>query len=169
MSHITVIDHTNANAEQKALLDAIQNQMGMVPNFLRVFANSPTALKAFLGLQGVADGGSLSMQTRERIALTLAQQNLCEYSLSAHAVTGRQAGLTGNEMASNRELTSEDARAAVASETGALIALSSARDQRAAAQSPGLRRRAPSAQHGGLRGASSAPAAQQARTRSAQS
>ena len=114
MSRITVIDHNNANAEQKALLDIIQNQMGMVPNFLKVFANSPTALKAFLGLQGVANDGSLSLQTRERIALTLAQQNLCEYSLSAHAASGRQAGLTGNEMASNREGTSEDARAAVA-------------------------------------------------------
>jgi len=50
MSRITIIDHTNANAEQKALFDAIKSQLGMVPNFLKVFANSPVALKAFLGL-----------------------------------------------------------------------------------------------------------------------
>ena len=114
MSRITIIDHSNANAEQKGLLDAIQSQLGMVPNFLKVFANSPVALKAFLGLHGVANEGSLSAMTRERIALALAQQNSCEYCLSAHTAIGRKAGLTGDEMAANRAGGSEDAKAAVA-------------------------------------------------------
>jgi uncharacterized peroxidase-related enzyme len=114
MSRITLIDHSNANAEQKALLDAIQSQLGMVPNFLKAFANSPVALKAFLGLHGVANEGSLSPQTRERIALALAQQNSCEYCLSAHTAIGRKAGLTSDEMAANRAGRSEDAKAAVA-------------------------------------------------------
>lgn len=114
MSRIAVIDKDNANAEQKNLLDAIQAKLGMVPNFLRVFANSPAALKALLGLYGVASEGSLSPQTRERIAVTLAQQNECEYCLSAHTAIGRKAGLTGNEMSANRAGSSEDAKAAVA-------------------------------------------------------
>ncbi len=114
MSRINVIDQHNANAEQKALLDAIQGQLGMVPNFLKVFANSPVALQAFLGLHGVANGGSLSPQTRERIALALAQQNTCEYCLSAHTAIGRKAGLTGDEIAAARAGSSEDAKAAVA-------------------------------------------------------
>lgn len=114
MSRITIIDHHNANTEQKALLDAIKTQLGMVPNFLKVFANSPVALKAFLGLHGVANDGSLSALTRERIALALAQQNACEYCLSAHTAIGRKTGLTTNEMAANRAGTSDDAKAAVA-------------------------------------------------------
>ena len=114
MSRIAVIDKDNASVEQKNLLDAIQAKLGMVPNFLRVFANSPAALKAFLGLYGVASEGSLSPQTRERIAVALAQQNSCEYCLSAHTAMGRKAGLTGNEMAANRAGSSEDAKAAVA-------------------------------------------------------
>ncbi len=114
MSRINVIDQHNANAEQKALLDAIQGQLGMVPNFLKVFANSPVALQAFLGLHGVANAGSLSPQTRERIALALAQQNTCEYCLSAHTAIGRKAGLTGDEIAAARAGSSEDAKAAVA-------------------------------------------------------
>lgn len=114
MSRIKVIDHHNANAEQKALLDAIQGQLGMVPNFLKVFANSPVALQAFLGLHGVANAGSLTPQTRERIALALAQQNTCEYCLSAHTAIGRKAGLTGDEIAAARAGSSEDAKAAVA-------------------------------------------------------
>lgn len=114
MSRINVIDPHNANPEQKALLDAIQGQLGMVPNFLKVFANSPVALQAFLGLHGVANAGSLSPQTRERIALALAQQNTCEYCLSAHTAIGRKAGLTGDEIAAARAGSSEDAKAAVA-------------------------------------------------------
>jgi len=114
MSRINVIEQHNANAEQKALLDAIQGQLGMVPNFLKVFANSPVALQAFLGLHGVANAGSLSPQTRERIALALAQQNTCEYCLSAHTAIGRKAGLTGDEIAAARAGSSEDAKAAVA-------------------------------------------------------
>ena len=114
MSRINVIDQHNANTEQKALLDAIQGQLGMVPNFLKVFANSPVALQAFLGLHGVANAGSLTPQTRERIALALAQQNTCEYCLSAHTAIGRKAGLTGDEIAAARAGSSEDAKAAVA-------------------------------------------------------
>ncbi len=114
MSRINVIDHQNANAEQKSLLDAIQSQLGMVPNFLKIFANSPVALRAFLGLHGVANEGSLDAQTRERIALALAQQNSCQYCLSAHTAIGRKAGLSGAEIEANRAGTSQDAKAAAA-------------------------------------------------------
>ncbi|MCB1806499.1 MAG: carboxymuconolactone decarboxylase family protein, partial [Candidatus Competibacteraceae bacterium] len=68
MSRINTVTTENATAEQKGLLDAIQSQLGMVPNFLKVFANSPAALRAFLGLHGIASEGSLDGQTRERIA-----------------------------------------------------------------------------------------------------
>lgn len=114
MSRINVVEFATANAEQKALMDAIHSQLGMVPNFLKVFANSPVALKAFLGLHGVANEGHLSPLTRERIALALAQQNSCEYCLSAHTAIGRKTGLSNEEMAANRNGSSEDAKAAVA-------------------------------------------------------
>ncbi len=114
MARINLVTNESANAEQKALLDAIQTQLGMVPNFLKAFANSPDALKAFLGLHGIANAGSLDPQTRERIALALAQQNSCEYCLSAHSAIGRKAGLDNAEIAANRAGTSQDAKAAVA-------------------------------------------------------
>lgn len=114
MTRIATIETATANAEQKALLDAIQGQLGMVPNFLKVFANSPVALRAFLGLHGIANDGTLDAPTRERIALALAQQNGCEYCVSAHTAIGRKAGLSGDEMTAARNGGSEDAQAAVA-------------------------------------------------------
>lgn len=114
MSRIQVIDQHNANSEQQELLNAIQGKLGMVPNFLKVFANSPAALRAFLGLHGIAGEGSLDAATRERIALVVAQQNECQYCVSAHTAIGRKAGLNGDEIEANRAGTSQDAKAAVA-------------------------------------------------------
>jgi len=114
MSRITTVSNETANTDQRSLLDAIQSQLGMVPNFLRVFAHSPDALKAFLGLYHIAGHGSLEGATRERIAVALAQQNECEYCLSAHTAIGRKAGLNGAEIEANRAGTSQDAKAAVA-------------------------------------------------------
>ncbi|QLI82505.1 peroxidase-related enzyme [Chitinibacter fontanus] len=114
MSRINVITTETATAEQQALFDAIHAQLGIVPNFLKVFANSPAALRAFLGLHGIAKEGSLDLQTRERIALALAQQNSCEYCLSAHTAIGKGAGLNGDEIAANRAGSSQDAKAAIA-------------------------------------------------------
>lgn len=57
MSRINVIEKTTANSEQLELLNAIESQLGMVPNFLKLFANSPVALRAFLGLHGVSNAG----------------------------------------------------------------------------------------------------------------
>lgn len=108
MSRIHVVERSTATPEQKVLLDAIQQQLGMVPNFLKVFANSPVALQAFLGLHGVASAGRLDPLDRERIALTLAQQNGCEYCVSAHTAIGRKTGLSDDEMAAAREGTSDD-------------------------------------------------------------
>lgn len=89
MSRINTVTNQTASNEQAVLFSAIEQQIGRVPNFLRVFANSPAALRAFLGLYGIANEGSLNAQTRERIALALAQQNACEYCLSAHTAIGK--------------------------------------------------------------------------------
>lgn len=114
MSRIAIIDPQTAAGETRDLLEAVRAQLGVVPNFIRVLANSPSALKAFLGLFQIAGSGTLEAPTRERIALAVAQQNTCEYCLSAHTALGRNAGLGGDEIAANRQGSSLEARAAVA-------------------------------------------------------
>jgi uncharacterized peroxidase-related enzyme len=114
MARISAVNPATATGEAGTLLDGVQAKLGMTSNFLRVLANSPAALGAFLGLYGITERGSLDLQTRERIALALAEQNSCEYCLSAHTAIGRKTGLTGTEMEANRNGTSRDARAAAA-------------------------------------------------------
>jgi uncharacterized peroxidase-related enzyme len=114
MARIAVVDPQTATGEAKKLLDAVQSGLGMVPNFIRVLANSPAALSAFLGIHGIASGGVLDPKTRERLALAIAEQNACQYCLSAHTAIGRKVGLDDLEMRANRVGRSANAKAEAA-------------------------------------------------------
>lgn len=114
MARVAVIDPQTATGETKKLLDAVQSGLGMVPNFIRLLANSPAALNAFLGIHGIAGSGLLDPKTRERIALTVAEQNACQYCVSAHTAIGRKAGLDNQEILANRMGRSSDAKAEAA-------------------------------------------------------
>ena len=48
MTRIAPVTKEQASATQIDLLNQIEKQLGMVPNFLKVLAQSPAALKAFL-------------------------------------------------------------------------------------------------------------------------
>ena len=96
-------------------LEAVQKQLGSVPNLFRLVANSPAALEGYLGLSGALGKGQLDARTRERIALAVAEQNRCDYCLSAHSYLGSNlAKLDDAEIAANRAGGSNDARAAAA-------------------------------------------------------
>lgn len=114
MSRIHTVDPGFARSEQTKSHPTLHSRINTTPNHLLVLANSPVALKAFEGLQTIAGHGVLSPQTRVRIALAIAQRYACAYSVWFHTGEAQHAGLTGNEIAANREGVSEDARAGVA-------------------------------------------------------
>ncbi len=116
MSRLNHVDPATAQGEAKKLFDQVQRQLGGVPNFMQILGNSPPALAAFLGLNGNLSRGSLDPKTRERIALSTAEANGCEYCVSAHAALGEQAGLSSSEIAAARRGASEDLKARAALE-----------------------------------------------------
>jgi uncharacterized peroxidase-related enzyme len=114
MARVAVIDPKSATGESKQLLTAVESALGMVPNFIRVLANSPAALSAFVGLHGISGSGVLDVRTRERIALAIAEANACQYCVSAHTAIGRNVGLDNDEMLANRLGRSSDEKAEAA-------------------------------------------------------
>ena len=99
-----------APAASQPLLQAVQNQLGSVPNLFRVVSNSPAALEGYLGMSGALSKGRLPAQTRERIALAIAEINGCRYCLAAHTYLGqRLAKLDDGEIRANRAGGSRDA------------------------------------------------------------
>jgi uncharacterized peroxidase-related enzyme len=105
------------------LLQAVKKQLGVVPNMFRAISNSPAALEGYLGLNGALAKGSLEPQTRERIALAIAEVNGCDYCLSAHAYLGKNLSkLSDAEIAANRDGGSTDAKADAAVRFAAKLA-----------------------------------------------
>ncbi|MBC3910466.1 carboxymuconolactone decarboxylase family protein [Undibacterium umbellatum] len=89
MSRITIPSVETSPAASQPLLAAVSQQLGMVPNLMKLVGNSPAALEGYLSLSGALAKGSLSAQLRERIALTIAEYNGCDYCLAAHAYIGK--------------------------------------------------------------------------------
>jgi uncharacterized peroxidase-related enzyme len=111
MSRITIPAREDAPAKSQPFLDAVERQLGSVPNLFRLIGNSPAALEGYLSLNG-ALGRTLDAKTRERIALTIAQANGCDYCLSAHTYLGLNlAKIDDAEIALNRAGHSGDAKA----------------------------------------------------------
>lgn len=116
MSRIPTPPTIEAAAEaSQPLLVGVKEQLGVVPNLFRLVANSPSALEGYLGLSAALNKGTLPAPTRERIALTVAEINGCDYCLSAHTYLGKNvAKLDDTEIAANRDGSSTDPRAAAA-------------------------------------------------------
>jgi uncharacterized peroxidase-related enzyme len=102
----------DAPAASRPLLEGVKKQLGSVPNMFRLISNSPAALEGYLGLSGALNKGALPAQTRERIALAIAEINGCTYCLSAHTYLGKNlAKLDDAEIAANRSGASNDPKA----------------------------------------------------------
>ena len=103
MPRIQTIDPNLAQGKVKELLDGVQKSLGMVPNIIATIAHSPAALESYLANKKALSGGRLNAQFRERIALTVAGENKCDYCASAHTALGKMAGVDEVELGRNLE------------------------------------------------------------------
>ena len=110
MSRIAIPTVDNALEGAKPLLAAVNKQLGVVPNLMKLVGHSPAALEGYLSLSGALAKGKLSAQLRERIALVVAEYNGCDYCLSAHDYLGQNlAKISRAELDAARSARSEDA------------------------------------------------------------
>lgn len=98
MSRLPLIQPEQATGAAADLLAAVRKALGVTPNMTKAMANSPAVLAAYLEFSGKLAGGELPAAVRERIALVVAQENACDYCLSAHSyIATNLAGLTQDE------------------------------------------------------------------------
>jgi uncharacterized peroxidase-related enzyme len=110
MSRISIPTVDNSLDAAKPLLAAVNKQLGVVPNLMKLVGHSPAALEGYLSLSGALAKGRLSAQLRERIALAIAEYNGCDYCLSAHDYLGQNlAKISRSELDAARSARSEDA------------------------------------------------------------
>lgn len=112
-----------APVASQPLLAQVKEQLGVAPNLFRLVANSPASLEGYVGMMSALGKGALPAQTREKIALAIAEINGCDYGLSAHTYLGKNpAKLDDAEMAANRNGSSTDPKADVAVRFAAKVA-----------------------------------------------
>jgi uncharacterized peroxidase-related enzyme len=114
MSRIPPVDRNTTNDSVRRNFDAVQKQLGVVPNMMRTMAQSPSVLEGYLGFGAALRRGRLPVALHEQIALAVAETNSCDYCLSAHTALGLGAGLSNDELAASREARASDPKAAAA-------------------------------------------------------
>lgn len=114
MSRLTIPARDDVPEASKPVLDAVEKQLGVVPNMFRLVGSSPATLQGFVA-NNAALGKPLDLKTRERIALAVAQANACNYCLSAHTyLVLNLAKISLEEIELNRKGASGDDKANVA-------------------------------------------------------
>ena len=111
MPRIQPIDPTTATGAVAAQLAGTRNMLGSTPNMFTTAANSPAALTAMNGFFGALAKGTLGGKIGERVAIAIAQQNHCEYCLSAHTALGTMHGVDAADLTNARSGHSVDAKA----------------------------------------------------------
>jgi len=101
-TRIETLNPETTTGKSKELFDAVQKKVGFIPNLIKVFGNSPATLQAYLSLGEITASGQFSNKFREQLALAIAEENACDYCLSAHTAIGKMNGLT--------EIQTEDSR-----------------------------------------------------------
>lgn len=115
MNRLPLIEAHAAQPAAAKLLNGVQAALGVTPNMTKALANSPAALRAWAEFNGSVGNGVLSGDIRERIALLVAQENGCDYCLSAHTYLATNvAGVSADEASQARSGKSDDPRAAAA-------------------------------------------------------
>jgi uncharacterized peroxidase-related enzyme len=108
MTRIVPIVPSAAAPKAAASLEKVRGALGFVPNMMAGLAHSPAALDGYLTLSATLGSGSINRQLGEQIALTVAEQNGCDYCLAAHTAIGAKLGLTAEQITEARRATASN-------------------------------------------------------------
>src|SRR3546814_6269145 len=101
MSRIAIpADIGSAPTAAQPLLQAVDQQLGSVPNLFRLVATSPAALEGYLGMSGALGKGSLPAPTRERRAEepTSELQSLMRISYAVFCLKKKKTDITMEQL-----------------------------------------------------------------------
>jgi uncharacterized peroxidase-related enzyme len=103
MQRILPLDPAQATGKTKEHLEQIHKKFHRVPNIHATMANAPAVLEAYLAMNAALTHSSLPADLRERLALTVAAANSCDYCLAAHAAGAKALKIDDAEIALARE------------------------------------------------------------------
>lgn len=108
MQRLNAINPHVAQGQAKQLLDTVQQAFGMVPNTVRIMANSPAVLESFLAFSTAMGKARIGAKLHNQVKLTTSETNSCSYCTSILSAIAPSAGLTADDILAGRTADSED-------------------------------------------------------------
>lgn len=105
---------SNPEPKSKKMLDDVMKLRGKVPNIFKTAAHSPAVLGFLLDGYTALGNTKISAQLRERIALTVAGINACDYCASAHSTMGKMLKLNSEQIRDSLNGIADDAHTTTA-------------------------------------------------------
>lgn len=110
MSRLTPVIDKQCVQELEGIARKLHVAAAGVPNYLRLLAQSPAALRAYAQAEAALSKGLLTQHRREEIALAVAEINGSDYCLEIHERAGKQAGLNEEEIRCARQASAVEAK-----------------------------------------------------------
>jgi len=97
--------HTKDTAPKAAvpILDAAEQQFGMIPNLFAVFAESPAALHAYTAINTALEQSDLSEIEKQVVFLSVSAENGCLYCVGAHSAIASMAKIDKTTLSELRD------------------------------------------------------------------
>jgi alkylhydroperoxidase family enzyme len=114
MPVLTSVDPESATGKTKELLNAVQPRTGRIPNMVRLMANSPATLDAYLKFAVALLDAKLDKAISDLIAVAVAQASGSDYTLSAVHALGRNGGRGADDLAAARSAQAKNPKTAAA-------------------------------------------------------
>ncbi|MBB0025148.1 MULTISPECIES: carboxymuconolactone decarboxylase family protein [Burkholderiaceae] len=95
---LSAVDHTQAQCDQKALLDTALKQVGFIPNMYANMVNVPGVLSTYLhGYAAFRQKSGFSPTEQEVVFLAISRVNGCNYCTAAHSmIADKMSGVPGD-------------------------------------------------------------------------
>jgi hypothetical protein len=80
MKMLKIIDPEKAKGKVKSILDSVHDELGLIPNSIRLMANSPAVLEGYRCMdRALGKDGTLPPRLRAHLALFVSELNRCRY------------------------------------------------------------------------------------------
>lgn len=83
----------SASAKAQPILAAVKAKFGFIPNLMGTFANNPETLKGYMALSDSFSNSGLSALEQQIVAITVSQENSCDYCVAAHTAISMMGNL----------------------------------------------------------------------------
>ena len=114
MQTLKAVDPSTASEQTRELLAGAEKRLQRSSNMMRVMANSPAILGAYLRFNQAFGEVKMTPRLRALITTAVAELNACDYTLSVAMVLGRHVGLTEDELNAARLIQASDAHTSAA-------------------------------------------------------